>query len=75
VGHGSDSDEVEVSAAWNSVLAFIYEGHLPVGRSYCRNLLERQGRELEIFDPAKLVRRSVNEKEPWGTLFHNSFLS
>jgi hypothetical protein len=68
VGHGSDSHEVEASAARNRVLAFIDEGHLPVGRGYCGNLLERQGRELEIFNPAGLVRRRVNEKETWRTL-------
>ena len=64
VRHGSDSDEVELSAGWDRILAFIDEGHLPVGRSHCGNLLERQGRELEIFDPAELMRRRVNEKEP-----------
>jgi len=68
VGHGRDSDEVETSAAGNRVLGFIDEDHLPVGWGHCGNLLERQGRELEIFYPARLVRRRVNEKEPRGTL-------
>jgi hypothetical protein len=64
-----------MTAAWNRVLAFIDEGHLPMGGGYCGNLLERQGRELEISDPAELMRRRVNEKEPWRALMADAGLN
>jgi hypothetical protein len=68
MGHGGYSDEVKVPATGDRILTLVNKGHLPVWRSDCGNLLERQGRELEISYPAELVRRRIDEQKSGRSL-------